>query len=356
MQIFSCHDIMIALSIIPILFTFTLIFSAYLNLKCYMGGLGIGETVADHLDVVISGIGYFYFNTLIFSFVFTFTLCCVAGFLLFFFITKKRTIYRNFFIIFGVIALLFPYFSNPAVLDPQKSAVQRQSLSLPRVAHAGGGYREHTYTNSLNALEANKNLYSLFEIDFSWTTDGHLVCLHDWDINFRHFFNLDFQGPVSLEYFLELVNQHKTFKKCTLEYLIIWLDNNPHARIVTDIKEENLRGLEMITEHYPEYSTRFIPQVYQPGEYYIVKNMGYDDVILTLYAYHGSDEDVLYWLRHMDLFGLAMPRFRADRGLARQAIETTGVLSWVHTINNQDEYEKYLAKGADNVYTDWLVP
>jgi hypothetical protein len=58
----------------------------------------------------------------------------------------------------------------------------------------------------------------------------------------------------------------------------------------------------------------------------------------------------------MDLYGLTMPRSRADRGLARRAREATGVLSWVHTINTREEYEHYLAKGADNIYTDWLAP
>ena len=38
--------------------------------------------------------------------------------------------------------------------------------NLPIIAHAGGGYKNLTYTNSIDTLEFNKNNYDLFELDF----------------------------------------------------------------------------------------------------------------------------------------------------------------------------------------------
>ncbi|MCK4824891.1 sulfatase-like hydrolase/transferase, partial [bacterium] len=58
-----------------------------------------------------------------------------------------------------------------------------------RVAHAGGGIRGKTYTNSLDALDQNiENGFLYFELDFSFTKDGRLVCIHDWKKSFRRSF------------------------------------------------------------------------------------------------------------------------------------------------------------------------
>lgn len=321
-----------------------------------MKGLAIGENFVFHANIIINAIGYPYFNFLIILFFIHIFLCIiVSAFTLCYFKYRKKR-YVHYLIVTSIFTLLLPYILKPDHIFLKNENIQRSLKSLPRIAHAGGGYQGHTYTNSINALNHNAPCYDLFELDFSWTSDNHLVCLHDWDVNFQHFFGADQSGPVSLGHFLHLVKKHPTFEKCTMDTLIQWLEHNTHARIVTDVKEDNIRALKKIAEHYPDYQKRFIPQVYQPWEYYITRRMGYDDVILTLYAYHGSDEDVLFWIKQMDLYGLAMPRRHADRGLAWQARETTGVLSWVHTINTQEEFEHYLQKGISNIYTDWLVP
>ena len=58
---------------------------------------------------------------------------------------------------------------------------------LPIIAHAGGGYKNLTYTNSIDSLQLNKKNYELFELDFFLTDDGKLVCAHDWSINLKTF-------------------------------------------------------------------------------------------------------------------------------------------------------------------------
>ena len=218
----------------------------------------------------------------------------------------------------------------------------------------GGGYKGSTYTNSIDALNANSKLYRLFEIDFSWTSDGNLVCLHDWDHSFQRSFNIKPSGKKSLSEFLSLVKNHSSVEKCTLDSLVSWLKKNQHARIVTDVKEENIRALEKIIKEYPGMINQFVPQVYHPHEYYKAKILGFQDVIWTLYAFSGSDETVLSDIQNMDLFALTMPRDRAERGLARRANESTGVLSYVHTINSQLEMDRYLQLGAHQIYTDFL--
>lgn len=60
------------------------------------------------------------------------------------------------------------------------------------IAHAGDGYREEMYTNSINALNTNKKNFDLFEIDFVTTSDGELVCLHDWELSSNRTFGSPF--------------------------------------------------------------------------------------------------------------------------------------------------------------------
>ena len=54
-----------------------------------------------------------------------------------------------------------------------------------RIAHAGGGLGKTSYTNSYQALTVDiDNGFKYFEIDFTFTKDDQLVCLHDWKHNF----------------------------------------------------------------------------------------------------------------------------------------------------------------------------
>lgn len=68
------------------------------------------------------------------------------------------------------------FFFNPGYVN-----CNQNTYLLPRIAHAGGGYNLLTYTDSLEALNANRNHYDLFEIDFNTTQDGEIVCIHDWE-------------------------------------------------------------------------------------------------------------------------------------------------------------------------------
>ena len=76
---------------------------------------------------------------------------------------------------------------------------------LPPIAHAGGRYLGYTYTNSIEALEANRDKFNLFEIDFSWTSDNRLVGLHDWGTVFERLYGEASPAPLSLRKFKDLI-------------------------------------------------------------------------------------------------------------------------------------------------------
>lgn len=237
---------------------------------------------------------------------------------------------------------------------PDNSFIDNRN-TLPRVAHAGGGYKNQTYTNSIDALNYNLKYFNVFEIDFSWTSDNHLVCLHDWDVSFKNRFNTDPIGKTTLEQFKYFNKTKSDIDICTLDSLAEWMHLNKNTYIVIDIKEHNLIGLIEISKKYPELIDRFYPQIYHPSEYFAAKAHGYKNIIWTLYKYRGNDESVIYYAGIMDLFGVTMPKSRAENGLAQTLLDKTGVLSWVHTINTFEEYLSFKNLGVNQIYTDWLV-
>jgi len=115
------------------------------------------------------------------------------------------------------------------------------SFQMARVAHAGGGVNRMSHTNSHDALDHNlKQGFSHFELDFSFTEDGKLVCIHDYEENFEAIFGFQTEEKPTLDAFKSLVEKASGFKNCTLESLTVWMEQNPSVFIITDIKEDNL--------------------------------------------------------------------------------------------------------------------
>jgi len=227
-----------------------------------------------------------------------------------------------------------------------------------RVAHAGGGINGETYTNSYDALDSNvKKGFKYFEIDFSFTSDGKLVCIHDWEASFKRSFGFDAKERPSQETFMVLVSKNAKFKKCTLDGLAAWMKNNPGTVLITDVKEDNLRALGIIIRKIPDAERRVIPQIYQPENYDSVRNMGFESIIWTLYRYRGRSNDVLAWVdKFQGAFAITIPvKFSTTQlpaQLARKNIQT-----YAHTINNRQKMMRLINRyGVTEVYTDFLPP
>jgi glycerophosphoryl diester phosphodiesterase len=227
----------------------------------------------------------------------------------------------------------------------------KESITLPRVAHAGGGFKGITYTDSLDALNANLNDYEVFELDFNFTSDGHLVCIHDWGESAERTFGKRFDVAPSLLQFEQLVSHNEKFKNCTFEQVGVWLSANPRKFVVTDVKDDNLRALAYMLKSYPDAKTRVIPQIYLPGEYSKVKNLGYERVILTIYRWNPSAIRLLITSQYLDLYAITMP---IDRIWLAKLLQELKVPVYIHTINNKETYNILKANGVVNIYTDWL--
>lgn len=228
--------------------------------------------------------------------------------------------------------------------------------NFKRIAHAWGAYNWKTYTNSINALEENKNYYSLFEIDFSWTKDNKLVCIHDWQWSFYNTFwvKLNWDIPTYKEFFYYIEKNYE-YKNCTLESLINWLKNNPEKYIITDIKNNNVDWLKYIATKFPNYIDRFIPQIYDPINYKEVKDIWYNKIIWTLYRYWESSDNIIIHLKKINLYALTMPEERVYNWLWNKIKKiNSSIYTYTHTINSYNKFNELKNMWINNIYTDKL--
>lgn len=101
--------------------------------------------------------------------------------------------------------------------------------------------------------------------------------------------------------------------------------------------------------------TQFIPQIYHPNSLGIVKELGFEDVILTTYRLEISDEQLIDFLNNDRLYALTVPPGRITAQLL-QSTEQKGVTFLTHTINDAALAHRMMQSGIDGFYTDYLIP
>lgn len=222
------------------------------------------------------------------------------------------------------------------------------------VAHAGGRLNGEALTNSFDALQANSDKFETFEIDFSWTTDGDIVCIHDWDESLTNRFD-ESEGPMSRADFTKaLSNTLDRPRNCDLDGLAGWMRANPGKRIVTDIKSNPLEGHELIAARHPDILAQFIPQAYQPDEIAALKSLGFKDVVWTLYRFPRDQERIIQEaMAHLPA-AITMPFEWALDGDLQAVRGQTGLPIMVHTINDPAVAVCLRELGAAAIYTDDL--
>ncbi len=223
------------------------------------------------------------------------------------------------------------------------------------IAHASGGLNGQDYTNSLESLEANYNKgFRVFEIDFSWTSDGQLVCLHDWDKRFKKVFGYSIKKPLSYHEFQMALYHTDGTHPCTPETLANWVLDFPDVQIVTDVKHNNLKAIKLIVKNHPKIQKQLIVQFYQPEEYSVLKKLGFKNLIWILYQYQGSLKSVATLAQNMDLFALSMRASQAKKK-PMQSLREKGINLFVYTLNTKSTLKKMTNKyGVSGIYTDFL--
>ncbi|MCC8089923.1 MAG: S-layer homology domain-containing protein [Oscillospiraceae bacterium] len=225
------------------------------------------------------------------------------------------------------------------------------------ICHAGGIIDGNPGTNSAEAMNRSYLLNCQYiEVDLTWTADGYLVCLHDWYKQYSS--SIENYVAMNLEEFKQIKILDK-YTPMTLYNLAEWIRAHPSVRVITDVKSENIKALTTIAAQYPDIVDRLIPQIFQYSEYETVKELGYENIILSLYQMTYNEKanakEVANFAKSHSLWGITFSYELVDElGTEYVAtLESAGTQLFVHTVNDPDEIEHYINMEIDGVYRDY---
>lgn len=223
------------------------------------------------------------------------------------------------------------------------------------IAHAGGGYKGQTYLNVKQALDFNyENGHRYFELDFSWTSDGHLAAIHDWDQTYIKLFKKSGPAP-TLKEFMD-IKLEGGLTQMSLDEINSWLIKQEDAFIITDIKARNLEGLRYIKEKNPSLQSRFIPQVHTFEQIRQARELGYEKIILTIYRLKADDKQIIEHLTKENVYAVTMPWQRAFFSDLSEKLNSMNICVYAHTINRLHAFRHLREFGVYGVYADFLKP
>lgn len=214
------------------------------------------------------------------------------------------------------------------------------------VAHAMGGIDGHRYTNSLEAFELSyDNGHRVFEVDFILTADEKIVARHDWN-----------DGVLSYDEFMDkkIEGKYTPLDVGSVYELLVEYDD---AYLILDLKADTNDDLEfmydvIIDTFDDDVLSRTIPQIYHETELDLVKGYYDFDILYTLYRTDSTDWEVIEFSRDNEIVGIVMSEKRFNTALVER-LRDSGIISYVHTINEIEEAERYLRQ-VHGVYTDFL--
>lgn len=245
----------------------------------------------------------------------------------------------------------------------QIASVRALLAQQKRIFHAGGEIAGpdgavHRYTNSREAFQQCLDRGVCFvELDFRFTTDGEMACIHKWHEDFVKADGTLAGEAVSLEEFLQGKIQG-CLTPMTVEDVAAAMREHPDLYIVVDLKGEDvIRGYRILAKRYPDLITRMIPQFYHATQFNYLHNLGYRAMIFTLYRSGDWEltESALnsFTMRQM-LVGVTMGTYRVgDGSLVRQVLKTRQPV-YIHTVDDPALAQELYDMGVSAVYTNMI--
>lgn len=255
-----------------------------------------------------------------------------------------------------------------------------------KIAHAGGGINKTSYTNSIEALtQTLNNNNNVVELDFMFTSDGTLVCIHNWkDINGK---------KLDIDTFLNSKIK-KNYTPMTAETAINMLIEAGNTYLVVDTKEKDVPKVyqtinkicldydiqknqtteEAVIDDQPitdstidnsqctkgnDFRKKIIPQIYSQKEYKQIRKIyKYKNWIFTLYKLKINNENDIKSLasfcKKYKISTVTIPKKLAIPSYIK-IIKNKKLSIATHTVNTTKEWKKYKKLGIDIIYTDFLI-
>lgn len=189
------------------------------------------------------------------------------------------------------------------------------------IAHAGGGLPDRMYPNNIAALDHSyANGLRSFEMDFHQLPFGLVRAGHDTS---------DLFDP----------------RGAWLSDVLDWLRRHPDARLVVDMKTDNVAGLKRFaaaaTE--PALRQRIVPYVYHKEQYEAVRKLGFYPPIYA--QFQGEDPGWLDYANSREFSAVA---------LSPERLQTSPDLRHPIIIFTYDGLDK--TEGAGAIITNCMIP
>ena len=261
----------------------------------------------------------------------------------------------------AVIAVLVVFPARGVITVPQC----RKLLTDNRYIIHAGGYIEDdgklfSYTNSREAL---KNCYDsgnrISEFDLMITVDDQIVCAHDSEDGVTWAHNVKNAGtpncPPTLEAFIN-AKYDDCLSTMSFEDLAVFMKDHPDFYVVTDVKDDNEGVCRLIKSSHPELMNNFIIQIYHEDEYDRIKDLGFNNIIYTLYR--ATDEELVAdrlkaFTDRTKLSGITFwTDFPTQYQENFEMLKGSGIPLFAHTVNDEGEMKKFIDMGISGLYTD----
>lgn len=227
------------------------------------------------------------------------------------------------------------------------------------VCHAGGGIEGLDYTNSREALEntlANGCRY--VEIDFSYTSDHELVCMHAWD---EAWGEPGSEEIPALQDFLAGKIYGK-YTPMTAMDIVDYMRNEPDLHIIVDTKETDFLGvIENLKELASEDASvmdRFIIQLYDSGMKAKVQDIypfPDENILFTAYMFGTDRVGSILKLCYEEDISVVTTKYDSWDDETVRFFNSKGIVIFEHTVNRPDFANRSLARGIHGFYTDFLT-
>lgn len=245
-------------------------------------------------------------------------------------------------------------FTDYPVFTPSPKLWCEDSLLIQ---HAGGGIDGLDYTNSKEALENSLfNGSRHIEIDFNYTSDQELVCMHSWEDQY------DAGVIPSLQEFLSKKVYGK-YTPMTASDLIQYMEEYPDLYIIIDTKFSDhlqvISDLVRLSSHDTHITNRFIIQLYGDGikeqilELYPFSD---DNFLFTAYKFGSRRSNKIMNICYDEnIYIVTVPYGDWDQETI-DLYRSKNIIIYEHTVNRPDQANEELRRGVHGLYTDFLSP
>ncbi len=224
----------------------------------------------------------------------------------------------------------------------------------PIIRHGGGRIGNKNAKNTVSAFKNSaKKGYTVIEMDFGYTSDGVLVCNHDWKT-----------GIQTYKQFRKIRVSNK-YRPASAREVIRLMAAYPKVYLVVDAKESDnivkvYQELKNIcyTLNVPKVMDRIIPQFYQQSELSQLKKIyNYKDYIFTLYRLNVKTPSqyakIAKFCKKNHINVVTIPKGRVTSKVVKY-FKKYKIKVYTHTVNYQGQWEKYRAMGVSGIYSDAL--